>query len=333
MAHTYRALVLQGGGALGAFEMGAVKALYEQPWFRPDVITGVSIGAISAAVLTGAKAGPVAGLGLLWDRLTIPEIPFLPDPLQLLFAMPSNPGMYRINPEYIWSPAGATSICTTAPLFSTLADLIDLDVLNSPKSPELIVTATNIRTGLIEEFSNRKQTLGFEHIVASGSLPPSFPMTDIGDQSYWDGGLFSNTPLHGAFKSLEKLGTDQDRREIYLVELFPREGEVPRNMNQVSNRMSQIAFESKIRNEIDYYARWNDTIDMIHAIDADLPKDSAVRKTPLFKSLAKARKIDAVHVIRHSEPELLTGGADFTEKSIMRRIAQGYRDTISQLAA
>ncbi|MDH4395332.1 MAG: patatin-like phospholipase family protein [Limnobacter sp.] len=333
MAHTYRALVLQGGGALGAFEMGAVKALYEQPWFRPDVVTGVSIGAISAAVLTGAKAGPVAGLGLLWERLAIPEIPFLPGPLQLLFAMPRNPGMYRINPEYMWSPTGATSICTTAPLYSTLADLIDLDVLNSPKSPELVVTATNIQTGLIEEFSTRKQRLGFEHIVASGSLPPSFPMTEIDGQHYWDGGLFSNTPLHGAFKSLEKLGTDEDRREIYLVELFPREGLVPTNMSQVSNRMSQMAFESKIRNEMDHYIRWNDTIDMVNAIAADLPKDSAVRKTPLFKSFLKARKIDAVHVIRHSEPELLTGGADFTQQTIQRRIAQGYSDTMSQLAA
>ncbi|HXZ04649.1 MAG TPA: patatin-like phospholipase family protein, partial [Ktedonobacteraceae bacterium] len=65
-----RALVLQGGGALGAYAYGVIKALYEQPDFSLDIVTGVSIGAINAAVLVGAKNDPIKTLDELWrERL------------------------------------------------------------------------------------------------------------------------------------------------------------------------------------------------------------------------------------------------------------------------
>ena len=55
------AIVLQGGGALGAYECGVLKALYEsRPGFEPSVITGLSIGAVNAAVLAGAKHNSIA---------------------------------------------------------------------------------------------------------------------------------------------------------------------------------------------------------------------------------------------------------------------------------
>ena len=67
------AIVLQGGGALGAYEYGVLKALYEQrPGFEPVAVTGISIGAITAAVLGGAKGDPIAALDDLWrNRLTV----------------------------------------------------------------------------------------------------------------------------------------------------------------------------------------------------------------------------------------------------------------------
>src|SRR5256885_7265648 len=74
-----RALVLQGGGALGAYAYGVIKALYEQPDFSLDVVTGVSIGAINAAVLVGAKDDPIRALDELWrGSLAIPQWPFFP---------------------------------------------------------------------------------------------------------------------------------------------------------------------------------------------------------------------------------------------------------------
>ncbi len=116
MKTKYTALVLQGGGALGAFEYGVVKALYEEKGFSPDIIVGVSIGAISAAVLTGAKDRPIQGLGRLWEMLTVPDIPFAPDQLQLMMSLPNNPGMYTINSDLFLAPNSATSLSDTSPL-------------------------------------------------------------------------------------------------------------------------------------------------------------------------------------------------------------------------
>lgn len=332
MKKKYTALVLQGGGALGAYEYGVVKALYEQKGFAPDIIAGVSIGAVSAAVLVGAKDGPVRGMGQLWDRLTVPELPFVPDQLQLMMSLPNNSGMYKLNQNLFFSPQSVTSFCDTTPLYDTLKTLVDFDLLNDPSTPQLIVTATDIATGMIESFSNREQEITSEHIVASGSLPPSFPMTKIGNKYYWDGGLYSNTPLAPAFNALERLGNEDSEREIIMVELFPQKGAIPATMSEVYNRMSQISFESKIRYDANQYSTLNDYIDLIRAINEELPQNSQLRQNESYQKLMGYKKIQRLTVIRHTEPELLTGGADFTQKSITKRIEQGYKDAKQQLA-
>lgn len=331
MKKKYTALVLQGGGALGAYEYGVVKALYEQEGFAPDIIAGVSIGAISAAVLAGAKDGPVRGLGQLWDRLTVPDLPFVPDQLQLMMSLPNNSGMYKLNQNLFFSPQSVTSLCDTTPLYDTLKTLVDLDQLNAHSTPQVIVTATNIATGMIESFSNKEVELTSDHIVASGSLPPSFPMTQIDNQHYWDGGVYSNTPLAPAFNALEMLGDEDSEREIIMIELFPQQGEIPTTMGDVYNRMSQLSFESKIRYDANQYSTLNDYIDLMHAIDKELPEGSQIRQNNAYQKLMSYKKIHRLTVIRHTEPELLTGGADFTQKSISRRIEQGYRDAKQQL--
>src|SRR5258708_28422902 len=100
-----RALVLQGGGALGAYAYGAIKALYEQPAFSLDVVTGVSIGAINAAVLVGAKNDPIRALDELWrGRLSIPGLPFVPPPLARLNSPLSPPALYSLPPPLLYAP-------------------------------------------------------------------------------------------------------------------------------------------------------------------------------------------------------------------------------------
>src|SRR5690349_24499974 len=93
------AIVLQGGGALGAYEYGVLKALYEQrPGFRPVAVAGISIGAITAAVLGGAQGNPISALDRLWrDKLTVSPplpIPWLPSQIDQSLAVLGNPGMY-----------------------------------------------------------------------------------------------------------------------------------------------------------------------------------------------------------------------------------------------
>jgi predicted acylesterase/phospholipase RssA len=130
-----RALVLQGGGALGAYAYGVIKALYEQPDFNLDVVTGVSIGAINAAVLVGAKNDPIGALDELWrERLAIRDWPFAPSLLGRYSSLYANPAMYSIRSSYLTTPLLApfveTSIYDIAALRKTLTDLIDFNRIN-----------------------------------------------------------------------------------------------------------------------------------------------------------------------------------------------------------
>jgi predicted acylesterase/phospholipase RssA len=325
------ALVLQGGGALGAYEFGVVKALYEQKDFSPEVICGVSIGAFSAAVIAGAKEGPVEGLKSLWKLFTTNNIPFVPHPLQVLMTLPYNAGMYKPSLTGYLNPIGSTHFCDTKPLYETLNTIIDFDKLNSPSAPHVVISATNIATGLLEEFSNKTGGIRAEHIVASGSLPPSFPMTKIDDDYYWDGGLFSNTPLKPAFKCLENIGNDDSTKEVIMVELFPQKGKVPKNMPDVFDRMIEMTFQSKVSFDKKMYQRTSDYIDFINELNETLPNDSHLRDAPAFKQLMSYSKISKLTMIQHSEPENLLGASDFTEKTINQRIELGYRDAKQQL--
>ncbi len=227
------AIVLQGGGALGAYEFGVLKAIYDQrPGFMPAAVAGISIGAVTAAVLGGARGEPIAALETLWrDKLTVsPKVPgfpgmpfpFMPREVEQSLAVFGNPGMYGLNPQLLMAPWASTSIYETGPLRQTLAELADLDKLNHG-GIRVIVGAMDIETALIKYFDNARHNLTFEAVVASGSLPPSFPMTEVGGQWYWDGGLFTNTPLSPAINFLESCEPDNPdiHRELIVVDLFP----------------------------------------------------------------------------------------------------------------
>ena len=326
MTKQYTALVLQGGGALGAYEYGVIKALYEQPQFSLDVISGVSIGAFSAAVLTGATDDPVEALGELWKCFTTKVPSYLTHNTQLAMSLAYNKGMYRPNP-YAWlTPAYVTHYYDVDLLYKTLKTIIDPEKLNDKSSPHLIITATNIKTGKLEIFDNREMEITFDHIVASGSLPPFFPMREVEDQKYWDGGLFSNTPLKPAFKALEKLGSATSKRELILVELFPQSGEVPNEMTDVWDRITELVFQSKIEYDEKLFKKTSEYIDLMQEIDKALPADSPIRNRAGYKKLISYKKIHKLRVFKNPLPEHLLGSADFTSETIEKRIDQGYVD-------
>lgn len=326
------ALVLQGGGALGAYEYGVVKALYENSDFSPDIICGVSIGGFSSAVIGGAKNGPIAGLEQLWEMFTAHNIPFIPHAMQVLMTAPYNAGMYKPNYSGALTPLSTTHLFDTTPLYRTLNDIIDFDKLNSTSAPHVVVTATNIEKGISEKFDNRSMVLSDKHIVASGSLPPSFPMVKIGDHNYWDGGLFSNTPLKPALKCLEQFGDTDCEREIIMIELFPQAGETPQNMADVTERMGSLIFQCKILFDQKLFDRTSNVIELINALNEELPKDSHLRDTIAFKKLMSYSKIDKLTVIKYSGEESVLGISDFTQKTIERRIKLGYEDGLKHLA-
>ncbi len=337
------AIVLQGGGALGAYELGVLKALYEQrPGFKPSVVTGVSIGAITAAVLAGAKGDPIQTLDRLWrEKLTVlpPVPPFLPPFFQSTYqssvpqvfqqslAVMGNPGMYQLRPESLYAPLLSTSIYDTAPLRRTLAEMVDLEKLNNG-GIWVAVGATNIGTSDIKYFDNDKKRLSFDDVVASGSLPPGFPMTEVDGNYYWDGGLFSNTPLSPALNRLEEV--DKDKRELVVIELFPQESPIPGNMSDVVNRMIQLQFTNRLKLDESLFEKFNAFIELVEQIDQSVDPDDPIRDTEGYKQLRRHKKIDAASIIRASLSPELTNTGDFSRASIEARIEAGYQDAIDQ---
>jgi NTE family protein len=333
----HTAVVLQGGGALGAYEYGVLKALYAQRrGFEPVAVAGISIGAITAAVLGGAKGDPIAALDRLWqEKLTVPAPPpvaWLPAAVDRSLAAFGNPGMYRLNTALLTAPWAASSIYDTGPLHPTLTDLVDPERLNDD-DPRVFVGAINVGTGEMETFDNRRPGgLTFDHVVASGSLPPGFPMTAVDDQWYWDGGLFSNTPLSPAINALEAAadGDPSAVRELIVIELFPMNAPIPRALPEVLQRMVQLQYTSRLRLDRALFDKINAFIDLIARVDGELPHDSDIRSDPTYRGLLAHRKVTHFSVVTSSLPPDLSNASDFSRSSIQARIQAGYDDAAAQ---
>ncbi len=170
MAETYTktAIALQGGGALGAYAFGALKRIYEsEPNFRPSAISGVSIGAFTAAIVASHPDDPVPKLQAFWDDLTVLHSAFLPPSAEKFLAYFGNSAFYWPRLDYFRLPFW-TNIYDLSPIKRTLQRYIDFDRI-AKREVKLVVTATNIESGEIEEFSNDDpaKPITMEHLIAS----------------------------------------------------------------------------------------------------------------------------------------------------------------------
>ena len=244
--------MLQGGGALGAYQAGVYAGLAETGE-APDWIAGVSIGAINAALMAGnSPERRVARLREFWERLSS-QSPIIPpsllDPMRPMFNRASAasamafgvPGFFspRFPPPFM-APDGSTgalSYYDTEPLKATLEQLADFDLINQ-QHVRLSLGTVNVRTGNSVYFDNTKIEICPEHVLASGALPPGFPPVEIDGEIYWDGGIVSNTPLWYVL--------DEDPRMnalIFQVDVFSAAAEPPQNLAQVQERAKTSVFE------------------------------------------------------------------------------------------
>jgi predicted acylesterase/phospholipase RssA len=326
--------VLQGGGALGAFEHGVIEWLLDNR-ISPDVVSGVSIGAINATVLAGSKnPDPREELRGLWEDLKTPTLPPPLDGANAKVALFGNPGMYAPRLDYVnlwhW-----TSLYETSPLRLTLQKHVNFDKLrpenfNRPpgeRAPRLILTATNLVSGKLDRFDSSEMPLTPEHVAASGSLPPSFPMTSAPGPSgrampYWDGGLFDNTPLSKVIDALED--SDDPEKTMYVVNLFPSGAPLPRNLPEVITRIMTLAFSNQTEKDLRRARQTTDIIKLVEALDVLLPSHPELRPlTEMDGYKAVKEMAQPIRIIQITNTDV-SGPDDFSPDSIEERRLRGY---------
>lgn len=257
-------LVLQGGGALGAYRAGAYEALCDAG-HMPSWVAGISIGSVNAAIIAGNPPDKRASrLREFWDRVSswLLARPLSNDDNSrrvfneasaALAATGGVPGFFEPRvPPAVLMPQGtpeAISVYDTSPLRATLLELVDFDLLNSGPV-RMSLGAVQVKTGNMKYFDTaRGQTIGPEHVMASGALPPGFPPIEIDEQPYWDGGLVSNTPLQFV---LEKSGPREDM-VVFQIDLFSAKGPVPQNLFEIAQREKEIRYSSRTRLNTDIF--------------------------------------------------------------------------------
>ena len=269
------ALVLQGGGALGAYQCGVYEALHEAG-IRPSWFAGTSIGAINAAILAGnAPERRVERLQEFWNTICAPA-DAIAWPLAALAGLsdwlpPGAPlsawinalgawgalahgqqGFFtpRLPPPFAFSDgsAAATSFYDTTPLKTTLERLVDFDRLNAD-GVRLSIGATNVATGNFRYFDSARERIRPEHVLASGALPPAFPAVAVDGELYWDGGLVSNTPLEYVLESSPRRDT-----LVLQVDLWSAHGPLPKTVLDVLERQKDIQYSSRTRQGTDQVA-------------------------------------------------------------------------------
>jgi NTE family protein len=332
-------LVLQGGGALGAYQAGVYHALHERG-IEPDWIVGTSIGAINASLIAGnARANRLERLKEFWTRMAYrpplgaPAWSGLPDLISywktILRGIPDffqpNPGAFLGT--HVPLGADAAGFYSTAPLEKTLLELVDFSLVNKC-SPRLTVGAAHVRTSEMRYFDSRDEEIGVKHIMASGALPPAFPAVRIDGELYWDGGILSNTPTEVIFD-------DDPRRNslIFAVHLWNPVGDEPRTIWEVLNRQKDIQYSSRVASHI---ARQRQMHNMRHVI-RDLAKllPEEIRTTEKARALAAFGCHTTMHVVRLLAPRLEnenhTKDVDFSPSSIRMRWEAGFTKTMRAL--
>lgn len=333
-------LVLQGGGALGAYQVGVYQALHEAG-IEPDWIIGTSIGAINAALIAGnTPQHRLERLTEFWSRMESrhpwaawPLWTGVPDQLSYLSTVMSGiPGFFKPNlPAFLGSKVplgvGGAGYYSTAPLRETLNDLVDFDRINHG-GPRLTVGAANVQTSMMRYFDNREMPLRTEHIMASGALPPAFPAVEIDGEHYWDGGILSNTPTEVVFD-------DKPRHSslIFAVHMWNPTGPVPTNMLEVLNRQKDVQYSSRIASHITRQQQAHRLRHVINQLVKHLPDDQ--RKNEVVKELASYGCPTQMHVVRLLAPRLdaesHTKDVDFSPSGIRLRREAGYEATLRAL--
>ncbi|MEX8495988.1 patatin-like phospholipase family protein [Sphaerotilus sp.] len=339
-------IVLQGGGALGAYQGGVCETLAAHG-YPPDWLVGTSIGAINSAILAGnpperrmerlrafwqrvgredtlagwsnhplaAWLQPWMAAGGLWDTM-IRGVPG--------FFEPRQGAALNINQDV---PPAQASFYDTSPLQRTLEELVDFDYLNAGHV-RCTVCAVDVATAEMTVFDSARQRLTAQHIMASGALPPGFPPVVIDGRAYWDGGIYSNTPVDIVMDDAERQDT-----LCFMVDLWDPTEATPRSISAAMARQKDIQFASRTREHLDDHRKMQDMRRAIDILSRHLPE--AARDDPALARLSRLGCRSTVNIVRLIMKALPTDDhskdIDFGRSRLDARWQAGTRDALRML--
>jgi NTE family protein len=348
-------LLLQGGGALGAYQAGVYEALAETT-LHPDWVVGISIGAINAAIIAGnARERRIDKLRGFWEEITAPPLGFHADAIGLgrgeaartlanqlsaaLVAFPGAPGFFRPRfPNPWFHPPGtveATSHYDTGPLKATLERFVDFDRINTDKADtRLSLGAVNVRSGNLVYFDSERQVIGPEHVMASGALPPGFPAIEIEGECYWDGGLVSNTPLQWLVTNTRVTEAEQlPDALVFQIDLWSARGDFPRSLAEVATRQKEIQYSSRTRAFTNFMKRLHKVEYSVATLLEQLPDEfKQSEEAKYLASIARRHAYNLVHLIYR--PRGYEGDSkdyEFSRLSMAEHWRSGYHDAVRTL--
>jgi NTE family protein len=340
------ALLLQGGGALGSYQAGVYQALAEAD-LHPDWIAGISIGAVNAALIAGNPPEKrIERLREFWEAVSTSPlgVPYLKsldldDSTHRFVNQARAFGILLFGAPHFFTPrspfalffpggrAESVSFYDTAPLQATLERLVDFDRINADEM-HLSVGAVNVRTGNFVYFDSKSNRIGPSHIIASGSLPPGFPPTEIEGEHYWDGGLISNTPLEHVLEARPRRDT-----LAFQVDLWNAEGDLPSDFAELEVRQKEIQYSSRTRAATRQYKRTQKLRLAVANLIRQLPDEA--RGTPDVKLLeqeADDKVCNIVHLIyRAKSYQGIAKDFEFSRRTMEEHWQSGYDDAVRAL--
>lgn len=336
-------LLLQGGGALGAYQAGVYEGLVEAG-VAPTWVVGISIGAINAALIAGnPPERRVERLREFWRRISVDVTPPVPAWLDtfrpaanhmaamsaMAFGVP-NFFTPRIPPPWFAADGAeaALSMYDTAPLKAALNELVDFDLIN--RGPvRLSLGAVNLRQGASVYFDTDSTAINADHVRASGALPPGFPPVTIDGEHYWDGGVVTNTPI--TYVSDQRPMTTA---RIVQVDNFSAQGELPRNLGEVSERAKDIQYASRARFNVERLQELGELMAAARRLLDKLPAE--LKSDPDAQKLADACDERSWTIIRLINKRPSHSGAvkdyEFSRTTIEEAWAAGLEDVRRSIA-
>jgi len=334
-------LVMQGGGAQGAYQGGVYQALHEAG-IEPDWVIGTSIGAINGSIIAGNEVERrLERLHDFWSRVEVrpPGVfgaitPTLGSPAtDFATLLTGVPGFFSPNPAFLLGPEALVGIERAAiysvdPLRKLLPELVDFDRVNSGK-PRFTIGLVGVRDSRMRYFDSNYGKIGLDHVLGSSAVPPTFPAVRIDGEAYWDGGIYSNTPVEAVFD-------DDPRRSsvVFAVQIWHTRGPEPESVAQVFTRQKDIMFGSRSRSHIARQAQLHRMRHIVRTLVGMLTEEQ--RKTLEVQELAGYGCATVMHLVEINagplDGETNSREYDFSPATIAARWQAGYADTRRTIA-